>query len=56
LFPGNRIGFLVEAMGSFMSNKTLAPIAGKFAKAYVKSEIKSVAKKAKSVLRLAPSE
>jgi hypothetical protein len=56
LFPGNKIGFLVEAMGSFMSNKTLAPIAGKFAKVYVKSEIKSVAKKAKSVLRLSPSE
>jgi sugar-specific transcriptional regulator TrmB len=56
LFPGNRIGFLVEAMGSFMRNKTLAPIAGKLAKAYVKSEFKSVAKKAKKVMKLFPSE
>jgi hypothetical protein len=56
LFPGNRIGFLVEAMGAFMGNKTLAPIAGKFAKAFVKSEIKAVAKKAKRVMKLLPSE
>jgi hypothetical protein len=56
LFPGNKIGFLVEAMGAFMGHKTLAPIAGKFAKTFVKSEIKAVAKKAKKVMKLIPSE
>jgi hypothetical protein len=55
LFPGNRIGFLIEAMEAFARDKKLASIAGRFAKSYVKSEIKSVAKKAKRVMKLLPS-
>ncbi len=50
-FPGNRIGFLVEAMESFLDRDALKPKIRKFVTPLAESEIKSVATKARRVLR-----
>lgn len=50
-FPGNRIGFVVEAMAAFTHDKKLVPKARKFVEPYADSDIKVVATKARKVLR-----
>ncbi len=50
-FPGNRVGFVVEAMGAFAKDKKLAAKAKSFVEPYAKSEIKSVATKARKALK-----
>lgn len=50
-FPGNRVGFLVEAMESFVLFPHLRSKASAFAREYLESDSKSVAKKAKGAVR-----
>lgn len=50
-FPGNRVGFLVEAMESFGADPKLREKGRAFVQGYVGSEISSVASKAKRVLK-----
>jgi hypothetical protein len=50
-FPGNRVGFIVEAMEAFADNPDLVHEARDFVESYTASDIKSVAKKAKKALR-----
>ena len=50
-FPGNRIGFIIEAMESFGGNRELASISADFVEPYVQSDIRSVATKARRVLK-----
>ncbi|MFW9933361.1 MAG: hypothetical protein ACFFDR_11955 [Candidatus Thorarchaeota archaeon] len=50
-FPGNRVGFLVEAMGFFALLPKDRSRALEFAKEYIDSDIKSVATKAKKAVR-----
>lgn len=50
-FPGNRVGFLVEAMGFFAPLPKDRSKALEFAKEYVDSDIKSVSTKAKKAVR-----
>ena len=51
-FPGNRIGFLIEAMEIFVVDEKMVPRIRKFVAPYIKSDIRPVALKAKKVLRL----
>ena len=51
-FPGNRVGFLVEAMGSFAPLPKERQKALVFAKKYLDSDIKSVVTKAKKAVRV----
>ncbi len=51
-FPGNRIGFLVEAMDSFALLPKERTRALAFAKEYVDSDIKSVATKARKAVKV----
>jgi hypothetical protein len=50
-FPGNRVGFIVEAMEAFADNPELVHEARNFVEPYTTSDIKSVAKKAKRALK-----
>lgn len=50
-FPGNRVGFLVEAMEHFAQDPKLLAKGRAFVKTYVGSDINSVASKAKKVLK-----
>lgn len=50
-FPGNRVGYLVEAMGAFGNEPALAKKARKFAGEHAESEIRSVATKARKALK-----
>ncbi|MFW9798917.1 MAG: hypothetical protein ACFFD9_00625 [Candidatus Thorarchaeota archaeon] len=52
LFPGNRVGFLVEAMASFVEDVDLLPRARSFVQSYIESDIRSVASKAKKVMKM----
>lgn len=54
-FPGNRVGFLVEAMAAFADLDELASKARAFAEPFAKSEIKSVATKARKTLKKLPT-
>ncbi len=51
-FPGNRVGFLVEAMAFFVENPDLLPRAKNFVEYYIESDMKSVASKAKKVMKM----
>ena len=50
-FPGSRVGFLVEAMAAFASDRKLRKIAERFVAPHVDSEIKAVASKARKTLK-----
>ncbi len=50
-FPGNRIGFIVESMGAFISDERTAKDARKFVERYARCETASVAAKALKVMR-----
>lgn len=50
-FPGNRVGYVVEAMSAFAGDAALAMKAREFVKPYADSEIKAVASKAKKALK-----
>jgi hypothetical protein len=52
-FPGSRVGYLVEAMATFLEIAGLGPRARAFAARHANSDIKSVSAKAKRVLRAA---
>ena len=51
-FPGNRIGYLVEAMGGFAGHGDLVADAKQFAERYTSSDIKSVAAKARKARKV----
>jgi len=50
-FPGNRIGFIIEAMEPFEGKPEFAPRVMKFVEPYLESDIKSVVKKARRVMK-----
>ena len=50
-FPGNRIGYLVEAMTSFASHKPLLAKITAFVEPLTASDNKAVASKARKVLK-----
>ncbi|MHA2135508.1 MAG: hypothetical protein ACW99J_16740 [Candidatus Thorarchaeota archaeon] len=50
-FPGNRVGFIVEAMEAFADSPELVQEARDFVEPYTTCDIKSVAKKAKRALK-----
>lgn len=51
-FPGNRIGFVIEAMEPFLVDEELKTKARKFVEPYAESTIKVVARKAKKILKM----
>ncbi len=53
-FPGNRIGFIIEAMGNFLAIVALVPRIKEFVEPYTTSDIKVVARKAKRILDMMP--
>lgn len=53
-FPGNRIGFIVEATEAFVGNASLVPKVVAFVEPYAESDIASVKTKARKVLKLVP--
>lgn len=54
-FPGNRVGFVVEAMAVFLPNPALLPKVIAFVEPYTRSDIGSVATKARKVMKNVPS-
>jgi hypothetical protein len=50
-FPGNRIGFIVEAMEPFVGNPEFALRVKRFVEPFLESDIKSVVKKARKVMK-----
>ncbi|MFX1265526.1 MAG: hypothetical protein ACFFH0_09110 [Promethearchaeota archaeon] len=50
-FPGNRIGFIIEAMEPFASNPEFETRVKEFVEPFLESEIKSVVKKARKVMK-----
>ncbi len=50
-FPGNRVGFIIEAMERFLPYGELKPKIRKFVESYSESTIKVVARKAKKILK-----
>ena len=52
MFPGNRIGFIVEAMAAFVGFEELAPKVRDFVEFQIVSEISSMSKKARKILNL----
>lgn len=54
-FPGNRIGFIVEAMEAFVTNAKLRPEVIAFVEPYTHSDIASVATKARKVMKSVPN-
>lgn len=50
-FPGNRIGFIVEAMEPFVGNPEFAAKVKRFVEPFLESDIKSVVKKARKVMK-----
>ena len=50
-FPGNRVGFIIEAMEHVLSNEELKPKIRRFVEPYTESTIKVVARKAKKILK-----
>lgn len=50
-FPGSRVGYVVEAMGSFGGDAKLAAKARRFAEPYAKSDLEAVATKARKALK-----
>ena len=52
LFPGNRIGFLIESMEQFLTEPRRIRLVEDFVKPHAHSEIGAVARKARRVLRL----
>lgn len=50
-FPGNRIGFIIEAMEHFLPYEKLRPKIRKFVESCADSDIKVVARKAKKTLK-----
>jgi len=50
-FPGNRVGHLIEAMDAFLGSDAFKRPIKQFVSLYVESEIKSVASKAKKILK-----
>lgn len=54
-FPGNRIGFVIEAMGAFSSHRELLPKVVAFVEPHTRSAIASVATKARKVMKNVPA-
>lgn len=54
-FPGNRIGFVIEAMEYFLEAKPLLPKVRAFVEPYLKSNVNVVVAKAKKMLKRIPS-
>jgi hypothetical protein len=50
-FPGTRVGYLVEATGSFATTPALVPVIRRFVEPHAKSAHAPVARKAKRVLK-----
>lgn len=50
-FPGNRIGFIVEAMEPFVGNPKFVSKVRRFVEPFLESDIKSVVKKARKVMK-----
>lgn len=50
-FPGNRVGFIVEAMEPFVTNPMFATKVKSFVEPFLESDIKSVVKKARKVMK-----
>jgi len=50
-FPGNRVGYLIEAMGPFSSDARFEKKVSAFVEPYSRSDIKSVAGKAGKILK-----
>jgi len=50
-FPGNRVGFVIEAMEYFLEAKPLLPKVRAFVEPYLKSDVNVVAAKAKKLLK-----
>jgi len=55
-FPGNRIGFVIEAMEYFLEAKPLLPKVRAFVEPYLKTDVNVVVAKAKKVLKRIPSD
>lgn len=55
-FPGNRVGFIVEAMGAFVGVPGLLPKITPFIKKHAESDIASVKTKARKVLKSLPDK
>lgn len=55
-FPGNRVGFIVEAMGAFVGVPGLLPKITPFIKKHAESDIASVKTKARKVLKNLPDK
>lgn len=55
-FPGNRVGYIVEAMAAFVGDDKLVPKIRRFVEPLSKSEIASVASKAQRVLKRLPTK
>ncbi|MFC1803954.1 HEAT repeat domain-containing protein [Thermoproteota archaeon] len=51
-FPGNRVGFLVEAMVYFTDNKDLNIKALNFVEQYIENDVKVVQRKARKVMKI----
>ena len=49
-FPGNRIGFIIEAMEPFIGNLEFGTTVKEFVEPFIESDIKSVVKKARKVM------
>jgi hypothetical protein len=54
-FPGNRIGFVIEAMEYFLEAKPLLPKVRVFVEPYLNSDVSIVVTKAKKMLKSLPS-
>jgi hypothetical protein len=51
LFPGTRVGFIIEALGRMAGNKAILPHVHEFVKSYVDDDVKVVARKARRTLK-----
>ena len=54
-FPGNRVGFIIEAMEYFVEAKPLLPKVRAFVESHLKSDVSVVVAKAKKMLKRIPS-
>jgi hypothetical protein len=55
-FPGNRVGFIIEAMEYFLEAKPLLSKVRAFVEPYLKSDVNVVVTKAKKMLERIPSD
>jgi len=55
-FPGNRVGFIIEAMEYFLEAKPLLPRVRAFVESHMESDVNVVVTKAKKMLKRIPSD